>query len=418
MIILKPTEALEKGLVPVRRMITRGGKTFMTTVYVGSTKKDEAKRAKSTGLAVANPRRVTRASSLALMRNAQEVIDYAPDDKRALEKVLAYQRKHGPSDPPSMYELLEIAEQEVQYSRENSEDSGEDWYDEDIARTRATLTLGFPEFATDTSWDFFLMILSVQSAGQEVAPNMRFAVKAYQGFKETGQIPSKDPSTGKVIGRFERGMVGLNRLYNSFGGSIPDMVAYVNGVSTVADVNANGISRMGKSETGATVSGRADEDAFNSMILGEKIGMFYQSARGTGGAVAVDRWAIRSFYRWTGRLRESRAVKDAGTIEDTMTPHDRRNVEYVMQTVGDRLGLPSRKVQAVLWYYEKRLYKKLGITPTPEGGYSEEAEKVIRRLFPGKLSKSRESSLIDEMIARGEMPTFQRVLQAIMGVTE
>lgn len=415
MIILKPTEVLEKGLVPVRRLVTRGGKTFMTTVYVGSTKKDEARQAKSTGVAVVNPRRVARASSVALLKNAQEVIDYAPDDKRALDKVLAYQREHGPSNPPSVYELLEIAEQEVQYARENFENSGEDWYDEDIARTRATLTLGFPEFVTDTSWDFFLMILSVTSAGQKVAPNMRVAVRAYQGFKETGEIPSKDPNTGKVIGRFEAPLSNLNALYKSFG-SVSKLVEYVNGVSTAGEVNEQGMVRMGKK--GKTVSGQDGESAFNSMIFGEKIGMFYQSARGTEGAVAVDRWAIRSFYRWTGGLRESPAAKESGNIDDTMTPRDRRNVEYVMQTVGDRLGIPSRKVQAVLWYYEKRLYKKLGITPTEESGYSEEAERVIRKLFPGKLSKSREPSLIGEMIARGEMPTFQRVLQAIMGVTK
>lgn len=393
--------AMDKSLIPVRKIITRGGKSFMTTVYVASTAKEAKENAKHTSLVISptkdsRPRNVSR-STVEFMMRAEEVIDFAPDDKLAVDKVLALQSKYfAGKEEASMYDVLMMATEEIEYALSHDSDSGREWYKEAMDKTRTILSTKYPNLAGDTEWDFFLGILSVLSPGVKPKQNLAMALSVYDVYSSTGKIPIKNPATGlaysvastAILKKFSKVMLSFP--------SKGDFVAFMNGISTVGDVNA----------LGGIVKGQKDEAAYNSMIFGEKVGMFYQSMRGTDGAVAVDRWAIRSFYRWTGKLRAEATGKE---LDDRIGAQDRKAVEYIMQTVGEKLKLSPSETQAVMWYYEKRLYRKLGFPERSFGteDYATAAESIF-------MKKSMDGPSVSSLIRDGRMPTFNEFLKAIM----
>ncbi len=404
MIIFQPSEILEKALIPVRKMITREGKTFMTTVYVGSTKEEKIKQATHTALMIApTVRRNVSRSTVEFMKQAGDVIDYAPDDTLAVNKVLKFQSEYFKGkEEPSLYEIVQMASEEVSHALSQSGDSGKGWYKDNIREARRTLCSKFPNLAGDTEWDFFLSLLSILSPGVTPTQNMRIAVKVYDEYNSTGTLPLGNKETGKAYSYFSNANLGrFNEIFKKYP-SKADFVQYINGVTTVGEVNANG----------GSIKAVKDSSAYNSMIFGEKVGMFYQSLRGTDGAVAVDRWAIRSYYRWAGRLRASFNVKEKrNELNDDVAPYDRQAVEYVMQTVGEKLGLSPSDTQAVMWYYEKRLYRKLGV---PEKYFSTEDYATAARVVI--FGKSLDYSSIAILKKTGRLPSFDKFVTAILAV--
>lgn len=389
----------------------------MTTVYVGSTKADRSKQPRQLSV-VLRPsemasRNVSRVTT-EFMQRSEDIVESAPSDALAVDKILRFQREYFKGrEKPSIYDVVQMATEEVQYALDQGGDTGEQWYEESMSKVRSILTTQYPNLASDTEWDFFLAVLAVTSPGSAPKSNFRAAVTVYATYERTGKIPKSNPATGKAFSiastanltRFEK----LIKRYETKA----ELVEFLNGVSTSGELRA----------IGAKISGQHDEAAFNSMVMGEKVGMFYQSMRGTEGAVTVDRWAIRSFYRWTGNLREGMVSGDvAGErdrgIDDTMSTEDRRNVEYVMQTVGDHLGLSARQVQAVMWYYEKRLYKKLGMgkLAAATDDFAKIAEAEYLQKSSDVLSNADILSDIHAMIRSGAMPTFRAFLSAIMEV--
>lgn len=403
---------LKKSLTPQRKLITRGGKTFMTTVYVATTKKEQKEQSRKTEVALApKERRRVPESTVSLMKDQRKIIDYAPNDKLAVDKMLAFQKEHFKGkEKPSIYDVVNIATEEVESALQGSK-SGSDWYKEAMDETRATLSTHYPDLAADNEWDFFLSLLAITSPTQAPTANLRTAVTLYDQYTKTGELPEKSPKTGKAYSMASTAMVKqFKKTFSKF----PDkksFVQFMNGVSTVGELN---------SEYGSNISGKKDEAAFNSMVFGEKVGMFYQSMRGTEGAVAVDRWAIRSYYRWTGELKEGMQTGSVGgdrirAIDDKMSVGERKNVEYVMQTVADKLGLVPSEAQAVMWFYEKRLYQKLGMDrgAVATDTFSDAANKLF-------LKKSNDSELIDalkRLNVEKRLPSFEMFIDAIMNIT-
>jgi len=413
MIVFMPSEVLEKArdLVPVRKMITRDGKSFMTTVFIQPNKKDREESAKHTALVPYSDkgRRDVSRSTVELMRRTEEVIDFAPNDSLAVDKILKFQSAYFKNKPkPSMYEVVQMAEEEVRYALSQPGDSGKDWYESSMKSVRFILSTEFPSLAGDTDWDFFLSILAVTSPGVSPKANLNVAISVYSHHAKTGKISVNNPVTGKAYSiASTANLTRLKKVLKSY----PDkaaFVAFMNGVSTMGELV----------KLGAGLKGRGDEAVFNSMRFGEKVGMFYQSVRGTEGAVAIDRWAIRSFYRWTGALSEivkkhsagERSGQEDRTVNDTMSIPDRKSMEYVLQTVGEKLGLQARQVQAVMWYYEKRLYQKLGMRSTDTADFAMAATKLY-------LKKSRDDTgEVQALMHAGKMPTFDQFIQAIMEI--
>jgi hypothetical protein len=105
-------------------------------------------------------------------------------------------------------------------------------------------------------------------------------------------------------------------------------------------------------------------------------------------------------------------------INDRMSVGERKNVEYVMQTVADRLGLIPSEVQAVMWFYEKRLYEKLGMGrgAIATDNFVDASKKVFMEKAQSDLLSL--SAVLKTLSSSGRLPTFDKFMEAIMAITE
>jgi hypothetical protein len=64
------------------------------------------------------------------------------------------------------------------------------------------------------------------------------------------------------------------------------------------------------------------------------------------------------------------------------SPVEKGNVRAMFDSLAEEMGMEIADVQAVLWYYEKRLYKKIGAeSPGSEDiGFDEAAKRIYDSL--------------------------------------
>jgi hypothetical protein len=434
-----------RNLRPVRRLITRAGKTFLQTVWVGRNIVD--KKQSHTGVPAqtdVSPEETGRGKpfSSVVITRSKRIMDFAPNDSSMLKKLTAYQDetfKRG-SERPSTYEVLQVAEQELTEAL-SYENSGKDWYQDEVTKLRAMLSTSYPEFGTDTKWNLFLAITSAASPNQEVKNNLSVALRIYDHYKKTGEIPRDQyEESGRVVeegknkgkplqwGVANQGIYKLKTLVNRFKEQYGDdgeekFIEFMNGATIRSELEKE-YSDLPKGQ-GVHVSGEHDEAVLNSMVFGEKIGMFYGALAGIPGAVASDRWAIRSFRRWTGELTDEEIKKESGDVDRRLdrfeSTEDRREFEYICQILGERHGISAAAVQAVFWYYEKRLYQKIGIAPTPEVSYSDVAEEVMNELHKAEgFRPLGPEELKQELLAlaqSGMMPSMREFMDWLKGLS-
>lgn len=117
-----------------------------------------------------------------------------------------------------------------------------------------------------------------------------------------------------------------------------------------------------------------------SYIFGQKLGPFVQNLFRRSTELTADRWFVRTWRRIMGDL--TGFVTEKGKTEeqvlDTPTPQMKRMMGIATKRVAASLGMSVSSLQAVLWYYEKRLWRAAG-TSNPEESYSDAVEKEIQR---------------------------------------
>ena len=105
-------------------------------------------------------------------------------------------RAFDPLNNDDMEQAARLAADEIAYQMTQPE-SGEVWYDKDIAES---MTLGaaiFEELATDPDSQYFLNIIAANLSPQTYAKqNWDKAMRAYEDFKSTGTIPHRNPQKG------------------------------------------------------------------------------------------------------------------------------------------------------------------------------------------------------------------------------
>ena len=95
-----------------------------------------------------------------------------------------------------------------------------------------------------------------------------------------------------------------------------------------------------------------------------------------------DSWFVNTWDRHLGMPRFA-LDKKKGTYSVEATP--RNNAERVVQErvvrkVADRFGLQPAEIQAIMWGYEQRLYRKLG-SQTQTEDYTYAAKKIVEKLY-------------------------------------
>jgi len=265
------------------------------------------------------------------------------------------------SDKEAVDRAIKMAIPEIKYQMA-TDNSGLGWYEADTQKAVDAMTELHPELKDPKKAALFKTFWSALSYGKNPADNMMLAEKAYNLYKETGKMPITQPD-GKAWGVYKAGHEGNMRstqaLIDKFGenGAV-DWLLSKHPTSELKQFNKN-------------VSGKATDQQYGAVIYGPKGGNFYLNLNGVPDLVTVDKWATRTWQRWTGRLTGK-------NVDDAPGPGEIRNAREAIARVGNKLGIEPRDAQAVLWYYEQELYKAHGAKGVEPLSYGNEAQRIVQ----------------------------------------
>lgn len=316
---------------------------------------------------------------------------------------------------------------EVEFEMDNPEKSGVGWYSEKFQRALDTMGDVFPELKTDkTARDTMTALIAITSDGQKVVPNFAQAMDIYGNFRETGRFSTSrsHQRQDSIDGNLEV----LQQLHDSMGAEA--MHRYLMQEKTISELKQIAKANGGKMKSDYQAHIKMPMAA---VVFGPKLGAFYANLMGAHGYLTMDRWWSRTFNRYRGNLLQAPTrqgldrfkmllgnpqMSDDEAIAATVEPrnsYEAKNfkngteIEKAANTIWkaafdaledapfnatDRTfmldavnraqrslkrkgyNLSIADIQAILWYYEKRLYGELGARQTADVSYEEAAQRV------------------------------------------
>jgi len=330
--------------------------------------------------------------------------------------------------PEAAKKIAKWMAEEVQFELQNPEQSGVGWYSTKFQAALDIFAQEFPELATDKdARDTFTALIAITSDGQKVVPNFQQAAGIYRAFKTDGRFVA-DRGTQRQAS-VDQNLAKVQELHDTLGPA--GMRETLLQELTVSDLKKKAAALGVEFST----SYKADVKLpLAAVIFGPKLGAFYANLMGADGYLTMDRWWSRTFNRYRGtllqkptaqgmaRFREllgqpnlsddetlaaavgprnayaARGYKNPSEIEaaaNTLYKAAFENIEdkpfnasdrsFMLDTVAQARATLKRQgveisvadIQAVLWYYEKRLYGELGARQTADVSYEEAAQRVV-----------------------------------------
>lgn len=293
--------------------------------------------------------------------------------------------------------------------------------------------------------DFFTAIIAITSDGAKVQENFRSAVRIYGAFRESGTVAASE-GVGNIRNSYAGNLAILQDIVTQKGpAALRDLLLTeltVSELKKLAKENGIDIGAASKMQADMTVP-------YAAVAFGPKLGAFYANLMGHTGYLTMDRWWSRTFNRLRGQLLEvpteagiarvRQLLIDAGAdpadvasdeqvLAATVAPRDAyaakkfkngtelekaantlhraafENLQDVPWGAKDRafmvevakaaqaalkkrgVAMTIADIQAVLWYYEKRLYGKLGARQSKDISYEEAAAAAAAEYSAGRSS--------------------------------
>jgi hypothetical protein len=343
--------------------------------------------------------------------------------------------------------------------------SGKGWYGELYQNSLDAMAKVFPEMKTDqNARDLFTMLVAITSDGQKVMSNFRLAAAAYDYYKKNGVMPNTLP--GQRVASFEANLKRINELLVEYNGDIATIKEKLMEVKSIQEINQErkkeGLEPLStnwpvsfKAPFAASVFGpklgmfysnlsgnesyptldRWWSRTFNryrgTLIPGLKSGF---SAKGE--AIGLDRFkqllgnpgmsneeallaakSYRDSYAAKGYKSGTDVEKAANTIYKTAfenlndAPFTKNDRQFMYDTISDAVNKLNKQgydlsiadVQAILWYFEKNLYKTLGVQAKIEGisyedaaNYTYDKWKESGNKFDYKINESEEGQAVED----------------------
>ena len=253
------------------------------------------------------------------------------------------------------------------------------------------------------------MFAGIFSNGMNPAQAWEASAMAFEQFLQDGVIPTErkplkgqpqvwaeaffDKKTNKQVPRRHAGY-GVrdqgNRQQLSFlkylverEGGVQQAVDWMKAVQSPLDIN-NAMRDSGayKGKYPRFTKAEEDNDAhtFGALAFGDKLGRYTIGLHGVdinAGDTTVDLWYTRTFRRWTGRLFEP-PLGDQGVAAQPKDDVERDAIFRVTEDLVNEYKLKPGDVQAVLWFFEKRLWHEHGAA-LDEGTNSKGASNLLRK---------------------------------------
>jgi hypothetical protein len=297
-------------------------------------------------------------------------------------------RKLDYSNSEDFARALEIAKAEVEYQLQQ-ENSGLDWYDEDIKRAFQETIKFIPELRQAQKRHLFSIMSGIMSPQTNARDNWFIAGQAFKHYTDTGEIPGLNPETG---GLWMGGTTSknkktqlefLNRMVEDMGEK--KAVEWLLSDHPVKEINGFR-QKYGNIKSG--IGGKMDDIVPGLYAFGPKVGPFVSNINGIHD-VTVDLWMTRTFNRYFGTM-----IGPDGKISDAPTEPQRRAIKRFITEVAQNANIKPYQAQSVLWFFEQKLFRELG-TPAPSFGFSDGARKLSGR-YPATGDRGGEAGVRDD----------------------
>lgn len=274
------------------------------------------------------------------------------------------------NNPEDFARALKIANEEVDFQLKQ-EKSGLDWYEDDVRLAFEDTAKVIPKLDNAENRVLFSVIAGIMSPQTTARDNWFIAAKAYQHYVETGDVPGVNPESGKL---WQGGTTSVNkRIQLEFlDRMIKDMgqaetVKWLLSDHTVKEINQFR-QKYGNIKSG--IDGKLNDVRRGLFAFGPKVGPFVSNLNGIHD-VTVDQWMIRTFNRYFGTM-----IGPDGQIIDAPTEPQRRAVKDLVNKAAEDANIKPYQVQSLLWFYEQRLYDKIGL-PTKSYGFSDGGKRFL-----------------------------------------
>lgn len=313
-------------------------------------------------------------------------------------------------------QIIDDMQRELEFQLRTSADSGGEWYVEDVNAAMEVTKKIIPELADDpVKQRLFITIAALLSPQNNPVNNWEDAVQAFSVYLRTGELVDRRPN-GKRYGVSsgtslpllgylirERGELGaLDWLLTEKTGREMAELRRASGIFKDGDQTRKLAEYLPKDVTfGTTDLGMA--------MFGPKVSDFMLNATGINAdAVTVDLWLMRTFGRHRGTLLDAPEKTLAeGGIYDQPTKSDRAMLDEIVTEIARRTRKTPSAVQAILWYYEQRLWRAHGAN-TDSRNFRQGAEKAADKRGVSydldETSGGRGVQRAPEVVARTEDP--------------
>jgi hypothetical protein len=293
----------------------------------------------------------------------------------------AYGRKLDPNNSEEDYQIVLDAITEEFDAQISEPNSGVGWYSRDVGEALGMASQVYPTLATDqTHRDLFLTFAGIFSNG--MTPQQAFATsaEAFELFLENGEVPVNRGGGTKwgVRDNNNRAQLDFVRSLAEREGSLTAAMEWLKNPQPRADIDQAmrdfGYHKKGRFVTKKALAGA---DTPGMLAFGEKLGRYTMGLHGlpvTAEDVTIDLWYTRTYRRLTGGLLDG-PIGSEGIVSGP-TNKDREVIRRMTGDLAEMMEMEVGDVQAVLWFFEKRLWGAQGID-TQEGTNSDGARKLL-----------------------------------------
>jgi hypothetical protein len=286
--------------------------------------------------------------------------------------------------------------------------SGAGWYSKDVQDAIDTTAEDFPEIATEEGRATWLTFAGIFSNGLDPAQAWEISAEAFQYWTAFGEIPINRAAAARRLGNEVR----MTSYKDKAGKKVVKEAGW--GVRNPANEQQltmfkNLVEREGSPKAAVdwmlspqpraaindivltaqstprfkTKAEREGPEQWGALMFSEKLGRYTMGLHGfqiTEEDTTVDLWYTRTYRRLTGRLMEKPLGKEgvAAQPDHAKGGIERKTIFRLTGDLGRQFGLEAGDVQAMLWFFEKRLWGAQGLR-TDEGTNSAGARRLIEK---------------------------------------
>jgi GNAT superfamily N-acetyltransferase len=215
------------------------------------------------------------------------------------------------------------------------------WYDENIKLTVDVLKELDPDISKPENDFIFKILLAATSDGNKVRPQFLQSWDEYTNWKNTGKISGQFVS-GDRVSNIRKNLFKVEAMIQAVGWEkVRDFLTKKGTVSEIREalVKDFGLTKQEAAKIGT--SELADEVVPYAIVLGPKLGSFFNNLYGDFSSVTMDRWFMRTMGRLTGTQVDTSAFKKVRSLRATL----RESISKLTSSEKEFLKISSDKIK-------------------------------------------------------------------------